>query len=134
MRNFTAPIGHTNKKMNSDVYKERRVVIDLIYKAKNLLRSNGIEMPRIDIRITDKQKSNTSCGVAQMNARYIWIPSDSLKKPYLYQIVLHELCHAIWGIEHDYKCKLMHPRVQLDLTDVLAEEIFLMYAKKHHRV
>ena len=128
-RNFSTN-GHTNKRMNESVYKERRVVIDLIYKAKNLLRKNDIEMPRIDVRITERRANTTSCGVARMNGNLIWIPADSINKSYLYQIVLHELCHTIWGIDHDDNCKLMHPNVQLDLTDDMAEELFVQYAKK----
>jgi predicted Zn-dependent protease len=128
---YSAPKGHTNKKMNESVYAERRQVIDLIYRAKNLLRANGIEMPRIDVRITSTTPDTNACGVAQMNGKYIWIPETTLKKAWLYQVVLHELCHAIWGIDHDKKCKLMHPAVQTDLTDVQAEQIFLNYAKKY---
>jgi len=127
---YATPKGHTNKKMDSGVYQQRRQVIDILYKVKSVLRSNGLEMPRIDIRITTKDKDVTSCGVAQMRGKFIWIPETTLTKPYLYQTVLHELCHAIWGVNHDEKCKLMHPLVQLDLTDEQAEQIFLTYAKK----
>jgi hypothetical protein len=128
-----APTGHTNKRMNEDVYKQRREVIDLIYKAKNLLRSVGIEMPRIDVRITTKQPEVTAIGVAQMNGNYIWIPENSLGKSWLYQVVLHELCHAIWGVDHNKKCKLMHTNLQSDLTVEMAEQIFVEYAKKYSK-
>jgi len=123
-----------NKRMNEGVYAERRVIIDLIYKAKNLLRSKGIQLPRIDVRIVDADRSKTtSIGRARMRDNIIWIPADSLKKysKQQYQIVLHELCHAVWGIEHDLKCKLMHTNLQMDLTDSKAESIFLSYATKH---
>jgi hypothetical protein len=123
--------GHTNKKMNESVYAERRQVMDCIYKAKNLLRANGIQMPRIDVRITVADHDEESCGVARMGGRYIWIPETTLKQAYLYQVVLHELCHTIWGIGHDQKCKLMHTHVQ-ELTDKDAEQIFLSYAKKYN--
>lgn len=134
MARYSAPKGHTNKKMNEGVYKQRREVIDLIYKAKKLLRSVGIEMPRIDVRITTKQPEVTAIGVAQMNGNYIWIPETSLGKTYLYQVVLHELCHAIWGIEHDKSCKLMHTNLQTDLTTEMAEELFINYAKMHSKM
>jgi|JFJP01.1.fsa_nt_gi hypothetical protein len=129
----SAPKGHTNKRMDNSVYAERRQVIDLIYKAKNLLRANGFEMPRIDIRITTKDMDVSAIGVAQMKGNYIWIPDTSLGKSYLYQIVLHELCHAIWGVEHNLKCKLMHTHLQSDLTDSLAESLFIGYAKKYQK-
>jgi hypothetical protein len=130
MARYSAPKGHTNKKMNEGVYKQRREVIDLIYKAKRLLQSVGIEMPRIDVRITAVEPNVISIGVAQMNGNYIWIPEKSLGKSWLYQVVLHELCHAIWGIEHNTKCKLMHPSLQSDLTIETAEQLFITYAKK----
>ena len=37
----------TNYKMDSDVYKLRRKVINLIYELKN----EGLTLPRIDVRI-----------------------------------------------------------------------------------
>lgn len=117
----------TNKKMNNKVYTERRKVMDCIYKAKNLLRSNGIEMPRITIRITEKH--DHILGMAGMNRNVIWIPDSTLNNASkLYTTVLHELCHAIYGIDHNENCKLMHPVIQ-KLTVKQAEKIFLNYAK-----
>jgi hypothetical protein len=128
---YSTPKGHTNKKMDSAVYAERRQVMDCIYRAKFLLRKHNIQMPRIDIRITSTTPDINACGVAQMRGRYIWIPDSSLKESYLYQVVLHELCHTIWGIGHDKKCLLMHPNVQLNLTDEHAELIFVSYAMEY---
>jgi len=125
---------YKNKKMNESVYAERRVIIDLIYKIKKVLRSNGLELPRIDVRIVDADRSKTtSIGRARMRDNIIWIPTDSLVKyaKQQYQIVLHELCHAVWGIEHDQNCLLMHTNLQLGLTDSEAEKLFIEYAFKH---
>lgn len=130
MRKSMTTKGFVNKKMNAAVYLERRTVIDLIYKAKNLLRANSIQMPRVDIRITEREKGMKACGVARMNGNIIWIPADYLNSKYLYQIVLHELCHALWGIGHSKRCKLMHPNIQSDLTNDVAEKLFLKYAIK----
>jgi len=129
-KNFKAK-GHTNKRMNEEVYAERRQVMDMIYRAKNLLRANGIVMPRIDVRITTMRKDTTTCGSARMGGNLIWIPDATLKQPYLYKVVLHELCHTIWNIEHDQNCKLMHTNVQLDYTDAEAEQIFVNYANTY---
>jgi hypothetical protein len=121
-----------NKRMNESVYAERRVIIDLIYRVKNLLRTKGIQLPRIDVRIVDADRSKTtSIGRARMRDNIIWIPADSLVKysKQQYQIVLHELLHAVWGVEHDQKCLLMHTNLQ-ELTDSKAENIFLEYAIK----
>jgi len=126
--------GLPNKKMNADVYKERRVVIDMIYRAKSLLRANGIDMPRVDVRITDREVGRTALGMASIGGKSIWIPCDQLKKSYLYQVVLHELCHALWGIGHDKRCKLMHPNLQSDLTPEIAEQLFVKYAVKSKKL
>lgn len=117
--------------MDETVYQERRIVMDLIYKAKNLLRANGLEMQRVDIRIATHEAGEITYGKARMNDNIIWIPADYLKSKYLYQIVLHELCHALWGIGHNQKCLLMHTNVQPKLTPEDAKELFLNYAKKH---
>ncbi len=125
--------GFPNKKMNSDVYAERRVVIAMIYVAKSLLRSHGIEIARVDVRITERETGRTALGMASIGGKSIWIPCDQLKMPYLYQVVLHELCHALWGIGHNKRCKLMHPNLQSDLTPEIAEQLFVRYAKKHSK-
>ena len=122
--------GFKNKKMNESVYSERRIVIDLIYKAKKLLRQQGIEIPRVDVRIAKREDGETAVGKARMHDNMVWMPDDYLKSRFTYQVVLHELCHALWGIEHDNKCKLMHPNVQVTLGNAKAEELFLAYAKK----
>jgi len=128
--------GFTNKRMNKAVYAERREIMKHIYNAKTLLRSVSINMPRIDIRIVEADKTKvTALGLARMRDNIIWIPSDALKyKKHIYQIVLHELLHAIWGIDHDLNCKLMHTNLQTDLTKKEAERIFLKYAKKCNKL
>ena len=126
--------GFKNKKMNDSVYAERRILIDFIYKAKNLLRANGIQMERVDVRIATRENGETAVGKARMHDNIIWMPTDYLKSRFTYQVVLHELCHALWGIEHDNKCKLMHPNVQVTLGNAKAEQLFLAYAKKQTRV
>lgn len=125
--------GYTNKRMNDSVYAERKQVMDCIYKAKNLLRSKGLKMPRIDIRIVERDNLQTSLGRARMLDNVVWIPTISLTKykGHLYQIVLHELCHAIWGIEHNEKCNLMHPQLQMFVPLGEFERLFVGYAKKH---
>ena len=127
--------GFKNKRMDENVYNERRIVINLIYKAKILLRaSHGIEIPRVDVRIAKREDGEIAVGKARMCDNIIWMPEDYLKSRFTYQVVLHELCHALWGIEHDNKCKLMHPNVQVTLGDGEAEILFMQYAKKYARV
>ena len=126
--------GFKNKRMDESVYAERRIVMDYIYKAKNLLRANGIQMARVDVRVATRETGETAVGKARMRDNIIWMPSDYLRSRFTYQVVLHELCHALWGIEHDNNCLLMHPNVQYTLSNKEAEKIFLKYAKKHAEV
>jgi len=93
----------SNKKMNNDVYKLRRNVMEFIYEAKSLYP----QLPRINVRITNNP--NDSCekrnvvGVASMNSNVIvWIPEKSLKYPknVLREIVFHEILHTAFGICH----------------------------------
>ena len=133
-KNLHSGNGFTNKKMNESVYLERRTVMNHIYTAKNLLKANGIELPRIDIRIVDADRSKvSSLGRARLGDNIVWIPSDVLTRypKHLYQIVLHELLHAVWSIGHDKRSKLMHPNLQMGLKTEEAEQIFLRYAKKY---
>ena len=127
--------GYENKKMNESVYEQRRVVMAMIYRAKRLLRaSQGIEIPRVDVRITTPVNGEIACGKARMNDNIIWINERYINSRYLYQVVLHELCHTLWGIDHDKNNRLMHPNIDSKLTNAEAEILFLEYAKKYAKV
>lgn len=120
-----------NKRMDSAVYAERRQVIECVYRAKNLLRSEGISLPRVDIRIVEPTQGEIALGLARMGKNVIWIPSATLVEysGRLYQIVLHELLHAVWSVGHYSNCKLMHPNLQ-NITEDVAESIFIRYARQ----
>ena len=109
-----------NYKMDNEVYKIRRQVIDIIYKAKKIA-----DLPRIDVRVGDAREN--ILGIARMNDRKIWIDVNKCKK-HLTQVVLHEICHAVYGIEHNEKCDLMCA-VMRPMTDKRAFDIFKQYAQ-----
>lgn len=118
------------KKMSDETYAQRRQVMNFIYEAKNLLRSKGVDMPRINIRITETHNCTSNyAGMATLGARDIYIPTRTLNKAYLKQVVYHELVHAITGFMHDEKCKLMHQYIQEDITPEQLDERFLSYFK-----
>jgi len=89
----------TNFKMNNQVYKIRRKVIKIIYQVKKITN-----LPRIDVRVGDAR--HNILGIAQMGDCKLWIDVGKSSKNLL-QVVLHEICHAVWSIEHDEKCPLM---------------------------
>ena len=121
-----------NLKMSSEVYTLRREVMNHLYEAKNLLRTNGIEIPRVDVRITENEKPNT-LGMARLNGNIIWISLASLNqwKAHLRDVVYHELVHAVTGFKHDDNCPLMCPCVNMiPLTKMQADSLLLKYFQK----
>jgi hypothetical protein len=88
--------------MNNEVYALRRKVMDIIYEIKR-----DVSIPRIDVRITTCNRE--ILGTARMKDNIIWIPEHTLKMDNnkIFHVVLHEIAHAVWGIEHDEGCPLM---------------------------
>lgn len=113
-----------NKRMNNQVYQLKRDVINIIYDLKR-----HVNLPRITVRITDKH--HNVLGRARLNDNVIWIPENTFNTKYLYQVVLHEILHAVYGIQHNNKCKLMHEVVQ-NVSNKEALKIFLDYCKKQN--
>ena len=122
-----------NLKMNDEVYALRRQVIDIIYQAKKVLRSNGIELPRLDVRIIENAIDKPQVlGVAQLNENIIWIATSVLSKykAHLRDVVYHEIVHAVTGFGHDDNCKLMAPCINLlPLNDDDANRLLVKYFK-----
>jgi len=111
-----------NFKMNNEVYKIRRQVIDIIYQANKINR-----LPRIDVRVG--QARHNILGIASMGDCIIWIDVDKSADKLL-QVVLHEICHAVWSIEHDDNCPLMSP-VARPISDKQAWDCFKKYSKEN---
>jgi len=98
-----------NFKMNDEVYKLRRQVIELIYEAKR----GGVNLPRIAVRIGEqKAKHKNVLGIATMNGNQMWITKDAidLGLDVLRNVVFHEIGHAVFNLEHNNKCPLMESR------------------------
>ena len=118
----------TDLKMQPDVYVLRTEVMSIVYKAKFMLRAKGYELPRINVRITDNRACTSTLGYGGNNQ--IWISKSALTthKRSLYEIVLHEIVHAVTGFLHDDKCPLMSPSINLKpLTEETANIHFLKY-------
>jgi len=113
-----------NKRMNNQVYQLKRDVINIIYDLKRY-----VNLPRITVRITDNQ--DNLLGRARMNDNVIWIPENTFNSKYLYQVVLHEILHAVYGIEHNENCELMCAYVTKQLSKQKSLDIFLGYCKKY---
>lgn len=120
------------KRMGESVYAERRQVMDFVYEAKRMLRNVGCDLPRINVRISDKCgcKHTHVLGLADVGERNIYIHDCTLKKPYLRQVVLHEIVHAVTGFAHNEKCPLMHPIVQPKASKESIDKAFISYFTK----
>ena len=114
-----------NYKMNDEVYKLRRQVIDLIYEVKAVYN-----IPRIDVRIGES-KSCSTLGIARLNNNIIWIAEYTINKgiDFLRNVVYHELLHTIYGVEHNENCPLMQSRLENILTKQECLDIFGKYVK-----
>ena len=107
-----------NFKMDNEVYKIRRQVIDIIYQAKKIT-----DLPRIDVRVGEAR--HNILGLASMGDCKIWIDVSKSNKNLL-QVVLHEICHAVWSIEHDKNCPLMSHTAKT-ISDKTAWNCFRKY-------
>jgi Zn-dependent peptidase ImmA (M78 family) len=114
--------GHQLNRMNDSNYLLRRKVIDIIYELKK-----HVELPRIEVRIVSGGKDSI-CGYAYMGCNIVHINEKHMNRKHLYQVVLHEILHAVLATEHDEKCDLMSAYVR-DITDAKALELFIKYFK-----
>jgi len=117
-----------NFKMDDEVYKLRRQVINLIYDAKNY----GIELPRIEVRIgTAKKGHEHVLGVGRMSKRIIWITDKAINHStnYLRHVVYHEIGHAVFGLNHREDCPLMSSELDKPVTKKQALSILKEYAQ-----
>lgn len=123
--------GLKNRRMNDDTYKLRRKVIEDIYAVNDVLRSNGKDkMPRVDVRIVDHNgRPESVLGVADIGNCTIWIPAKTLNESdiYRYNVVVHELLHAVYSIMHDDSCPLMSPFLSSPLTREEVNAVMLTY-------
>lgn len=119
MKKFTCKL--KNKDMNKETYSLRREVIGIIYELKKL-----VDIPRIDVRITDDHEQTLAMGLLGQNV--VWISERAIKQENfdLFTIVCHELVHAITGFRHDEKCPLMCS-VHKPLKKEQATKLFLKY-------
>jgi hypothetical protein len=104
--------GQRVKRMDRALYREcRRPVIDIIRMAKRWLQNEGLDLPRIEVRITEQDRHLIN-GSAYLNRCVIFITEDAIKRndsDRLVRTVLHEVVHAVTGFEHDDDCPLMSP-------------------------
>ena len=121
----------TNFKMDNEVYKLRRKVMDFIYELKN----EGFKLPRIDVRIgTDKDC--TILGKARLKDNIIWIAKKCVgdsNSNFIRTTVYHELLHAIYGCNHVKGCPIMSAvQPEVAVNKLKSIEIFKKYYNKYN--
>ena len=128
--------GLKNKRMNDNTYKERRIIMNHLYTLKNHVKKQGMDIPRINVRIVDADNPKTSpLGVGRHADCTIWIPikffkNTSLEKHLLF-VVAHEILHAAYNVPHNNKCKLMCPKLNTQASNAEVLRIFSEYVKKY---
>lgn len=120
-----------NLKMSDSTYAKRREVMNYVYEAKNLLRSHGIDMPRIDVRITDNSGHPHALGMARLKDNIVWVNENGLECRDLRHVVFHEIVHAVTGFGHSDFCPLMAPHLPKEpLPKELIDMAFVSYFKR----
>lgn len=116
-----------NKEMNNKVYQEKTKVINCIYELKKVVPS----LPRIEVKITHNGEGEDKylLGLGRLNKNQIWIAERCLNSPSLYQVVAHEVIHAVTGFGHDENCPLMKSTVTKILSKEEVNQIFKTYFK-----
>lgn len=116
-----------NFDMNDSTYKMRRQVIDILYTA----RDKGIYLPRINVRVGESTHNYPHVLGVGGNLN-IWITEKAINRnsSYLLHVVLHELCHAVFNLNHDENCPLMASVLDKPCTNSQAWEIFKSYYNK----
>lgn len=117
-----------NKESGAETYALRRRVMALIYEIKEL-----VDIPRVEVRITDDHASVLGMGTMgpSRGRSWIWITERAITASEfdLRSIVYHEVLHAVYGVEHDESCPLMKP-THTPLSKAQAQKHFMKYAKR----
>ncbi len=122
-----------NRKMNDETYKLRRAAMEYIYRAKDLLKKEGIVMPRVEIRISDATPEHQrTLGMAKVGGNFIWVAARSIIDGYdLHELVFHELLHAIYSVPHIASSPLMSPTMgSKKLSTATIDKLFLKHIKE----
>lgn len=126
--------GHKPMRMDDNVYKLRRQVIDIIYEANRRLQANGCpRLPRQEVRIVDGGKKNIlgyawmGCNIVHINKQTCEGRRDTSEHTALLYTTLHELLHSVLAIDHTESCPLMSTYHDYSVTDEQAWELFLGY-------
>ena len=91
--------------MSPETYELKQIVLGIIYKAKTMTN-----LPWIQVKVGDATPGNeATLGLAKLSANKLWITEKAINygKQKLTHVVLHEILHAVHGVDHDESCPLM---------------------------
>jgi len=127
----TTKTDYTNLEMNANTFSKRREIMGFVYEAKNLLKNKGVQIPRIEIRITAGAECSDALGIAALDTKKIWIPErlfDGTWEPkHKRHVVFHEMVHTLTGNGHDEKCFLMSKALKASTSQDKVHKAFLKY-------
>lgn len=91
-------------------------------------------MPRVEVRITENHHGGHVLGIGRMGDCIVWFPKQLFNEAehIIAAVTYHELCHAVFCIEHDENCPLMSSAVTgISLRE--ADKIFKQYYDRHFK-
>lgn len=105
-RKYESELLGKNKRMTPEVFEFRTRIMRIIYQCRKL-----VDLPRITVRIAESK--DQILGVGWLGENVIWISEDLMGMPtdVLRHVVVHEIGHAVFGLEHDSNCVVMSSRV-----------------------
>ena len=109
-------------KMNEQTYNLRRKVINILYE----LKSEGYRLPRIQVRIVKNADAMAYAYNGQniIHVDEYWINYSNLKL-----LVMHEVGHAVFGLEKIDGCDLMDCNRNWDKIGDTAETVAPTFKK-----
>lgn len=102
---------------------ERGRVMEIIYHLKRF-----VNLPRLEVKIAKRDEFTNVLGLGFFNRNAIIVP-EGLNDYDLYYVVLHEVCHASFGIDHNENCLLMGETIQRNASKEDLLKAFISYSK-----
>lgn len=116
------------KKKKEDFYTERKIVMEFIYEAIELM---GKRMPRVEVKICHDRDNVLGQGFLDLEKINIAESTFKLSKDDIRAVVYHELVHTWFKYRgHDENCKLMSSVLKRGLSKAQVQKLFKKYIKE----
>jgi hypothetical protein len=118
------------KNKKEDYYDERKIVMEFIYEAIELM---GKRMPRVEVKICHDRDFILGQGFFGKEKINIAEATFKLSKGDIRSVVYHELVHTWFKYSgHDESCLLMSSSLKTGLTKAQVQKLFKKYIKEEN--